>query len=133
MTEREFIRSRAGDRCEYCKLPDFCLGSSDFHVEHIVARKHAGLDARENLENLAWACIFCNLYKGPNLASLDPDTGELIRLFHPRSDSWPEHFRVEAATIFGRTPVGRTTCWLLQMNSPLLLRLRTALLAEGQW
>lgn len=66
---RESVRQRAGCRCEYCRLPDFALSPEDFHVEHIIARKHGG---RDEEENFAWACIFCNLYKGPNLTSYDP-------------------------------------------------------------
>ena len=72
---------------------------------------------RDDADNLAWACIFCNLYKGPNLASLDPETGALTRLFHPRRDRWDDHFRQDGASIVGLTAVGRTTCWLLEMNS----------------
>jgi 5-methylcytosine-specific restriction endonuclease McrA len=60
---RESVRERAGGRCEYCRLPDAALSPEDFHVEHVVARKHGG---DNGVENLAWACIFCNLYKGPN-------------------------------------------------------------------
>ena len=105
--QREAVRQRAGQRCEYCRLPDSAMDSADFHVEHIVARKHGGSD---NEGNLAWACIFCNLYKGPNLASLDPDTGELTRLFHPRQDRWEDHFRIDDASIIGITSIGRTTC-----------------------
>ena len=127
---REFVRQRAGARCEYCKLPDFALAPEDFHVEHIIARKHDGSDAPGNL---AWACIYCNLYKGPNLASFDPDTGELTRLFHPRRDHWTEHFRMDGPPIGGLTPVGRTTIWLLEINSTLLAQLRSSLLAEGKW
>ena len=52
--QRESVRQRAGGRCEYCHLPDSALDSADFHVEHIVARKHGGFD---NEGNLAWACI----------------------------------------------------------------------------
>jgi 5-methylcytosine-specific restriction endonuclease McrA len=37
------------------------MAPEDFHVEHVIARKHGGKDA---MENLAWSCIFCNLYKG---------------------------------------------------------------------
>jgi len=59
---REAVRNRAGGRFEYCRLPDFSLEPDNFHVEHIVAIKHGGGD---ELENIAWACIFCNLYKGP--------------------------------------------------------------------
>ena len=127
---REAVRQRAGRRCEYCHLPDFAMESEDFHVEHIIARKHGGKD---RLENLAWSCIFCNLYKGPNLASFDPDTGELTRLFNPRGDGWDEHFRLDGTRITGLTPVGRTSVWLLEMNSEILLNLRVSLLREGRW
>lgn len=127
---RESVRQQAGARCEYCRLPDFAMEPEDFHVEHIIARKHGGLDTADNL---AWACIFCNLYKGPNLGSFDPDTGELTRLFHPRRDRWDEHFRFEGALIIGLTPVGRTTCWLLEMNSETLAGLRANLMLEQRW
>ena len=113
-----------------CRLPDAALEPEDFHVEHIIARRHGGPD---NDDNLAWACIFCNLYKGPNLSSFDPDTGALTRLFHPRRDRWEEHFRLEGALMVGLTPVGRTTCWLLEMNSEILTSLRVNLTREGKW
>jgi hypothetical protein len=112
-------------------LPDFVLALEDFHVEHVIARKHRGADA---IENLAWACIFCNLYKGPNIASLDPDNGRLTPLFNPRREKWTNHFRVDAeARLVGLTPDGRTTIWLLEMNAPLLIALRESLIAEGRW
>jgi hypothetical protein len=127
---REAVRQRAGGRCEYCHLPDFAMAPEDFHVEHVIARKHGGGDG---LDNLAWACIFCNLYKGPNLASFDPDSGELTRLFHPRHDRWDEHFRLDGGRIVGRTAVGRTTIGLLEMNSAILCSLRASLIREGRW
>ncbi len=111
-------------------MPDVALDPSDFHVEHILARQHGGTD---DSANLAWACAFCNLYKEPNLASLDPDTGELVPLFHARRDSWDEHFALVGSRIEGRTPRGRTTAWLLQMNSPSYLALRASLIAEGRF
>jgi hypothetical protein len=43
-----------------------------FHVEHIVSRQHGGTD---DASGLALACDRCNAYKGPNLTSIDPDTG----------------------------------------------------------
>jgi hypothetical protein len=129
-SQREFIRQRANARCEYCRLPDFALGPGDFHVEHIIARQHRGSDEPANL---AWACVFCNLYKGPNLTSVDPDTGNLTELFHPRLQIWDEHFRIEGDQIRGRTAVGRTTVWLLEMNSEILIRLRSNLRQEGRW
>ena len=128
--EREFVRQRAGSRCEYCHLPDFALALEDFHVEHAVARQHRGTD---DPENLAWACIYCNLYKGPNLTSIDPDTGELTRLFNPRHDRWEDHFRPDFSRILGRTAIGRTTVWLLEMNSKIMIYLRANLTEEGRW
>ena len=53
---REAVPQRAGRRCEYCRLPDSAMDPADFHVEHIIARKHGGSD---NEDNLAWACTFC--------------------------------------------------------------------------
>ncbi len=128
--DRSAVRQRAAGRCEYCHLPDFAIDSEDFHIEHIIARKHGG---KSKMENLAWSCIFCNLYKGPNLTSFDPDTGKLTRLFHPRRDRWIEHFRLNGARIQGLTAVGRTSVWLLEMNSEVLLHLRATLLREGRW
>ena len=60
------VRTRAGGRCEYCRLPVWAYRL--FEVEHIVALQHRGSDA---LSNLAYACIRCNKFKGPNLASID--------------------------------------------------------------
>jgi len=127
--QREAVRHRAGGRCEYCRLPDSTMDPADFHVEHIGARKHGGTD---NEDNLAWSCIFCNLYKGPNLASLDPDTGELTRLFNPRQDRWEDHFQFEGASIIGISAIGRTTSWLLEVNSEILRTLRINLMREEQ-
>lgn len=107
------VRDRAGDRCEYCLLPQMEQVYS-FHMEHIVPRQHGGPDA---LENLCLACPPCNLGKGTNLSGIDPDTGLVTRLFNPRQDAWHEHFQVLEGRVIGRTAVGRTTAWLLKMNT----------------
>jgi hypothetical protein len=127
---RDQARQRADDQCEYCGLPQKHDAYHSFHVEHVVARQHRGTDA---LENLAWACHQCNLRRGTNLASVDPDTNEVTRLFHPRRDQWKEHFALEGPRIVGRTAIGRTTAWLLQMNSEERVELRTVLLALSEW
>jgi hypothetical protein len=124
---RDLVRQRAGDRCEYCGLPQSSAPFVPFHVEHIIAQQHGGDD---ELDNLAWSCHRCNAYKGPNLASLDPQTGALVRLFHPRRDRWLEHFRIEGTTIIGLTPSGRATIRLLRFNDTHRLELRERLLRE---
>ncbi|MBK8092893.1 MAG: HNH endonuclease [Verrucomicrobiaceae bacterium] len=96
-----------------------------FHIEHIVAKQHRGPTIEENL---ALACSGCNLHKGTNLFSLDPDTNQPVRLFDPRKDRWEDHFRRVGARILGITGVGRTTAWLLQFNSDLNLLQRQAIL-----
>jgi hypothetical protein len=102
---REFVRSRAGGRCEYCLLRDE-VQLLPFHLEHIVAKQHGGGD---EISNLAWACDRCNAYQGPNLASLDPTTGEMVELFHPRKDVWVDHFRIHNGEVHGLSPSGRAT------------------------
>jgi hypothetical protein len=126
---RERVRQRANDRCEYCRLRQASDPYHNFRVEHVVARQHRGTD---DFENLAWACHHCNLHKGTNLASMDPDTNQVSRLFHPRLDRWEEHFTREGPRIAGRTSVGRTTVWLLQMNAADRVELRSVLLELGE-
>ncbi len=82
------------------------------------------IKAKRSCPNLALACPHCNRYEGPNIAGLDPLTGQLVRLFHPRRDEWADHFDPDGARINGRTPVGRATFQVLAMNAegPILLR-----------
>jgi len=117
---REIVRQRAQGYCEYCLLPEAALERS-FHVEHIIAQQHLGGD---DLDNLALACDRCNLYKGPNLSSIDPHSTQVVFLFHPRRDKWSDHFRLRSAVVDGLTPVGRATSRLLQMNAWRRVQLR---------
>jgi hypothetical protein len=92
-------------------------------VEHIVPKQHGGSD---DPAGLALACDRCNGYKGPNLTSIDPDTGTLVSLFHPRKDRWDDHFVSRDGYVHGVTPVGRATVRLLNMNAPRRVELRRA-------
>lgn len=121
------VRQRAQGRCEYCRFPE-PFTRVPFQVDHIIAEKH---DGPTTLENLALSCFFCNTYKGPNLAGVDPETGELIRLFHPRRDQWLDHFRWEGPVLIGLTPVGRVTIAVLRMNHDDALAVRQSLHEEG--
>ena len=100
-----------------------------FEIDHIIARKHRG---RTAAGNLAVTCIYCNAYKGPNIAGLDPATGKLTRLYHPRRHKWPAHFRWEGGELVGRTAIGRATIEVLQINLPSLVALRETLLEDGR-
>lgn len=125
---RELVRQRAGDRCEYC-----LLGQRDaelrHHIEHIVARKHDGL---HEADNLALACHRCNLHKGSNLSGVDRMSGEVVRLFHPRTDRWDEHFKFTGAHIEGLTAIGRATVQVLGMNTARRLELRAEIQSRSR-
>ena len=121
------VRQRADGRCEYCRLPQ--VGSYvPFEIDHIIARKHRG---RTIASNLSVSCMYCNSYKGPNISGLDPATGKLTALYHPRRHKWSAHFRYEGGTLIGRTAIGRTTVEVLQINLHNLVRLREVLMASG--
>jgi hypothetical protein len=122
------VRRRADDLCEYCHLPE-SLSDLRHVVDHIIAKQHSGPTIAENL---ALACGRCNRHKGPNIAGLDPQTGNLVRLFHPRSDRWQDHFRWNGAQLLGRTDVGRATIEVLAMNHPYRLAARHVLIAAGR-
>jgi hypothetical protein len=117
------VRERAGDRCEYCRLPQERSPLFALQIEHIVPLKHHGTSV---LENLALACIDCNLHKGTNLSGIDPQTGQLIEIFHPRRHAWSEHFELRGSLIIGITAIGRVTVDVLNMNSQEQVLLRIA-------
>src|ERR1043166_6934512 len=127
---RRLVRNRASRRCEYCRLHEDDLPLWPFHADHVIAGQHAG---SETPANLAWSCQRCNLYKGTNLTTIDPDSGTLVRLFNPRTQRWDQHFTTERDRIAGLTPVGRATVWLLQMNVGERTRLRAELMVFGPW
>jgi hypothetical protein len=116
---RRLVRQRALETCEYCGLAQSSFPLVSFHVEHVVAKQHGGSD---DLENLCLSCHWCNLFKGPNLSSMVD--GQLTRLFHPRTDHWPDHFAIEEGEIRGLSPIGIATVKLLNMNDPDRVELR---------
>jgi 5-methylcytosine-specific restriction endonuclease McrA len=125
-TRRAVVR-RAEGRCEYCHLPETHV-LTPFQVEHIVAKQHRGKDVPSNL---AYARLRCNAHKGPNLTGIDPETGQLTRLFNPRRHAWARHFRWQGPVLVGKTALGRTTVEVLAMNHPDRVALREELLQQG--
>ncbi len=85
-------------------------------MEHILPRSLGGSDDRENL---AASCYRCNEFKGAKTDAIDPETGQLAPLFHPRRQVWAEHFAwVNGGThVIGITPTGRATVIALRLNN----------------
>ena len=126
---RAFVVKRSAGYCEYCQIPQRFF-TELFQIEHIVARQHRGMTIESNL---AIACSRCNLHKGPNLAGIDPLNEELVRLFNPRIDVWTEHFQqVLSGEIVGKSAIGRTTVYVLDMNDSRRVELRAAIIALGE-
>ena len=127
---RDFVARRAGDLCEYCRLPQ-SASILPHQIDHIIGKQHRGSD---DTANLCLCCLRCNLKKGPNIASIDPETGHIVALYHPRRHSWEDHFAVEVEGIVrGFTPEGRATVLLLGMNDEDRVRLRCQLLRRGKF
>jgi len=109
---RQIVASRANFIYEYCLITEEDAYFR-FQLEHIISRKHGG---SSELENLAFACVFCNRYKGSDIASLKPGTNELVRFYNPRIDRWREHFQLNGVVIDSSTEIGEATARILQMN-----------------
>ncbi len=100
---RARVRDRAKGRCEYCLVPEG-VTLIEHELDHIIAVKHGGHAVSENL---VLCCTLCNKHKGSDIPSIDPETGTMEGLFHPRRDHWKEHFDLQDGLISGRTAVGR--------------------------
>jgi len=126
---RQLVRERAQGRCEYCLYPEE-MSFLPFEVEHIIAEKHGGTTTADNL---ALACPYCNRFKGTDLGSLDPETGQLTPFFNPRTQRWTDHFRLDGARIVPLTPEGRVTVAILRLNHPDRILERQRLIEAGKY
>ena len=124
---RRLVAERAGRRCEYCLLPQ-AVALHRHEPDHIIPLQHGG---ETDGDNLALACLRCNRYKEPNVGSIDPLTGQLVPLFHPRPQVWEQHFQIVDALIKPLTPEGRVTVRLLRLNEPDRLAERQRLIEAG--
>ena len=109
---RSFVAERASFRCEYCLLREDD-SYSPHQIDHVISRKHGGAS---DPDNLAYACLRCNAWKGSDIGSLDPLTGAFIGLFNPRRQRWSDHFRLRGAVMEPLTPEAATTARLLKLN-----------------
>lgn len=109
---RLLVANRAGLCCEYCLLHEED-SFTPHQIDHIVSRKHGG---DSTPDNLAYACIRCNAWKGSDIAAFGFETGGIAALFDPRKDRWPEHFRLDAGEIIPLTNTGAATVRLRRLN-----------------
>lgn len=126
---RHFVADRAAFLCEYCLIheEDTFFGC---HVDHVISIKHGG---STEPENLAYACAFCNRFKGSDIGSFVTPGGALVRFFNPRVDTWHEHFALDAERIVPRTQIAVVTERILQLNTIDRLIERRTLMASDRF
>lgn len=108
------VRQAAQNRCGYCLSPQR-LVMARMEIEHIVPISKGGSDEESNL----WlACPLCNRHKGSRTTAIDPETGDSVQLFNPRTQSWFDHFAwsKDGLRIIGLTPTGRATVVALHLD-----------------
>ena len=125
---REFVRTRAEECCEYCRIPEV-LQQVSYHVDHITPEKQKGPTVESNL---ALACPDCNYRKGYSVGWYDDDKQVLVRLYRPRTDKWGEHFLLlPSGIIKARTREGEVTIKLLQINEIGGVIFRNVAISQG--
>lgn len=124
------VRRRARALCEYCHTAEQWQ-YVPFTVDHIVPLAQGGTGT---LDNLALACFHCNRRKADRLQAVDPESDELVALFHPRQHSWGEHFiwSADGLQIVGLTAIDRATIAALDLNRERVVNIRAADVTVGR-
>jgi len=126
---RQQVAERAQGCCEYC-FTQRRFSSDSFSVEHIIPRSRGGTSEPGNL---ALPCQGCNNHKSRHVGGVDPISGAEVALYHPRTDTWSEHFAWtnDYTEIVGLSARGRATVLRLHLNRPEVVALRRILGAAG--
>jgi len=82
---------------------------------------------------LAYACVFCNQFKGSDLGSIIWETRELTRFYHPRWDKWGDHFNLDGYLIQPITNIGVVTARILGFNDQPRLLERQILMSQKKY
>lgn len=116
-----FVAVRARGRCEYCRASEE-VTNGVFAVDHIHSESLGGAN---EYDNFALASFTYNGYKSDFVTGIDPETDTEARLFHPRRDTWNEHFAVDDTNhVAGLTDVGRATIARLNLNHDRQIKAR---------
>jgi len=115
--------------CAYCQTSAANTGQP-VTVDHILPISQGG---KTEFDNLCFACRLCNEFKAAHTSGIDPLTGEATPLFHPRHDSWSEHFLWDGSgsRLIGVTAIGRATIVTLNMNNEVIVRTRLRWVSVG--
>ena len=123
------VRELAWGFCEYCRIEEATTGH-EFTLDHVVPESRGG---PTTLENVAYACVGCNVRKSNKTHAPDPIDGEIAPLYNPRMQRWSDHFcwSNDSRLILGLTPTGRASVVALSLNRPLLITYRILMIRHG--
>lgn len=125
---RNRVAERAGNKCEYCLLPE-SASLYALQVDHIIPEKQGG---PTDLFNLALACRTCNQYKGYSVVKHYYESGKTILLFNPRKQIWQEHLKLEESGLIASiTETGQATIDVLMLNETIRVEGRLLLINNG--
>lgn len=119
---RQQVRDHFSFRCAYCLSPEWIIGIP-FTIDHIIPESLGG---ETTATNLCLACSACNLIKGTQITAIDPETHQLVPIFHPYHQVWFDHFAWQdnGLRITGLTATGRATVQALKLNRDILVDAR---------
>lgn len=105
--------ARAKGYCEYCQTNSQIVITME--VDHILPFARGG---KTVIDNLCLACQRCNGSKHDFITGIDPQTGNEVALYHPRRQTWSDHFQwhESGVLLIGLTETGRATIQRLQIN-----------------
>ena len=126
---RSQVIKRAQNLCEYCLIHEDDAFYS-FEIDHIISLKHGGLT---EIDNLAYACLYCNRYKGSDVGSVLLPELEFVRFYHPRNDNWYDHFSLQRYQIVPLSKIGEATIKILEINHINRLIERQILIEMGRY
>jgi hypothetical protein len=126
---RQLLFKRAHLECEYCRSPQALL-MADLEIEHIRPKAKGGKTVDENL---CAASRKCNELKRVRTKAVDPKSGTMTPLFHPRTQVWSDHFEfsIDGSFIIGKTAIGRATLEALRLNRERAVLLRRLWMKAG--
>ena len=111
---KQFVRRRARFACEYCGVSETSVGG-ELTIDHFRPQSKDGSD---EIENLVYACVRCNLYKGDFWVNNTDQT----TLWNPRTEPFENHFgQTENGLLFAFTEKGELTLLTLKLNRPQLI------------
>lgn len=111
------VRRRGNFACEYCGVTEESTGG-ELNIDHFRPQSKNGGD---ELDNLVYCYIRCNLYKGEFWV----ESSDASQLWNPRYESFEKHFwQAENGRLFALTETGELTLRVLRLNRPQLIAYR---------